>query len=245
MPSRLLTSDLARAAGCHVNTVRLYEKLGFLPPVPRSAKGYRLYSLRHLDLMVQARKILGAPWAGRAVRRVSIAMLKASAAGDRLRSLEYARRYGELVRSERVRAAEAVAVLEKWASRKPARGGGPGLRIGPAAARLGVTRDALRTWERNGLVRAPRESGNRYREYGPIEMDRLAVIRMLRQAGFSLMAILRMIGEFEKGRTRGLGKILDRPRPDEDVYSAADRWVSSLRAQQKCARDSIRKYGRD
>jgi len=37
----LLASNLARAAGIHPNTARLYEAWGLLPPVERSPKGYR------------------------------------------------------------------------------------------------------------------------------------------------------------------------------------------------------------
>ncbi len=54
-PKYLRTSDIARAVGVHPNTVRLYEAWGFLPPVPRSPKGYRLYTGTHLDIMRLAR----------------------------------------------------------------------------------------------------------------------------------------------------------------------------------------------
>ena len=50
----LSTTKIARAAGCHPNTVRLYEQWGFLPPVERSPSGYRLYTQalpRVLDVM--------------------------------------------------------------------------------------------------------------------------------------------------------------------------------------------------
>ncbi|MBL7200262.1 MAG: MerR family DNA-binding transcriptional regulator [Anaerolineae bacterium] len=42
--SYLRTSDIARAVGAHPNTVRLYEEWGFLPPIPRSPAGYRMYT---------------------------------------------------------------------------------------------------------------------------------------------------------------------------------------------------------
>jgi DNA-binding transcriptional MerR regulator len=45
------TSDLARAAGVHPNTVRRYEALGWLPPAPRAPNGYRRFSQRHLDCL--------------------------------------------------------------------------------------------------------------------------------------------------------------------------------------------------
>jgi DNA-binding transcriptional MerR regulator len=42
--NRLLTSgELATRAGVTSDTLRYYERLGLLPPAPRSAAGYRLY----------------------------------------------------------------------------------------------------------------------------------------------------------------------------------------------------------
>ena len=41
---------LTSAVGVHPNTVRLYEAWGFLPPIPRSRSGYRLFSETHLTL---------------------------------------------------------------------------------------------------------------------------------------------------------------------------------------------------
>lgn len=88
---------------------------------------------------------------------------------------------------------------------------------------LGVTTDVLRNWERNGLIEASRDPRNRYRLYGAAEIGRLRVIRMLRRAGYSMMAILRMLLHLDQGRGGNLRQVLDTPRPDEDVYTAADR----------------------
>lgn len=44
MSDRLLTSgELATRAGVTPDTLRYYERLGLLPPAPRTAAGYRLY----------------------------------------------------------------------------------------------------------------------------------------------------------------------------------------------------------
>ncbi len=40
-------SELARAAGCHRETVRFYETRGLLPAPPRSAAGHRIYGREH------------------------------------------------------------------------------------------------------------------------------------------------------------------------------------------------------
>ena len=42
-------SDLARATGVDVDTIRYYEKAGLLPPPAREANGYRSYAASHLE----------------------------------------------------------------------------------------------------------------------------------------------------------------------------------------------------
>ncbi len=54
----MYTSEVAREAGVHPNTVRLYVTWGFLPPIPRSEAGYRLFTHRHVDQMLPARLTL-------------------------------------------------------------------------------------------------------------------------------------------------------------------------------------------
>ena len=64
----LYTSDTAREVGVHPNTVRLYEEWGLLPPIPRSPRGYRLFTEAHLDLMRLARAALHGQWPGKEIR---------------------------------------------------------------------------------------------------------------------------------------------------------------------------------
>lgn len=54
------------------------------------------------------------------------------------------------------------------------------------------------------------------------------------------MSILRMFIELDAGRTRDLKKVLDTPREDEDIFSAADRWLTTLHEQEKLAQQVIR-----
>jgi len=46
----------------------------------------------------------------------------------------------------------------------------------------------------------------------------MRIIRMLSHAGYSHMAILRMFIELDGGKRRGLKKVLDTPREDEDIF---------------------------
>ncbi len=235
----LRTSDVAKAVGAHPNTVRLYEEWGFLPPIPRSRSGYRLFTENHLDQMRLARTALRGPWPGREIRETSLNLVRMSAAGDLGGALEEAYHYQALVQAERVQAESAVALLERWARGVPADATEDLLSIGQAARLLGVTTDMLRNWERNGLIAVPRDPRNGYRLYGADEIGRLRVIRVLARAKYSQMAILRMMLCLDRGEVEGLREALDTPRPDEDVFGAADRWLSTLAELEERARSLI------
>lgn len=52
--------DLARATGCNIETIRYYEKTGLLSDPPRTAAGYRIYSVAHatrLRFILRAREL--------------------------------------------------------------------------------------------------------------------------------------------------------------------------------------------
>jgi len=40
---------LARRAGCNLETIRYYEKIGMMPEPPRTEAGYRVYDDRHVE----------------------------------------------------------------------------------------------------------------------------------------------------------------------------------------------------
>lgn len=235
----LRTSDVAKAVGCHPNTVRLYETLEFIPPVRRTSSGYRQFTEAHVDCMVLARLAFQGPFPGRAIRRSVIALVKQAATGDLGGALEAAYSHLALVQAERAHAESAVRLLERWAQGTAADATRAPLRIGETAKLLGVSVDMLRNWERNGLLDVPRDPDNGYRYYGAEEISRLRVIRMLIRAGYSVMAILRMLLQLDQGTTDDLRQAIDTPAPDEDVYSAADRWLTALAEQERRAMDII------
>jgi DNA-binding transcriptional MerR regulator len=154
-------------------------------------------------------------------------------------ALEESYRYLTLVQAERARAEAAVMLLERWADGVITDATQERLWIGEAAERLDVTTDTLRSWERNGLIDIPRDPANGYRLYGAEQIGRLRVIRMLRRAGYSTMAILRMLLQLDRGRAGDLRAALDTPREGEDVYVAADRWLTTLSSLEQRAHEMI------
>jgi DNA-binding transcriptional MerR regulator len=235
----LRTADLARAAGVHPNTVRRYAERGWLPPVPRGANGYRHFGQEHLDCLRIARIVYGPIYPGRSLRLSARRVLHHAVAGDWPAALARAGDHLATVQAELAQAEAAATLLEKWAAGPPVEPVGPPLPIGRVAHLLGVSVDVLRNWERNGFVAVPRDPANGYRRYGPAEISRLRVIRGLSRAGYSQMAILRMLLQLNRGQTAGLRHSLDTPTPGEDVYVASDRWLSTLAEQERIAHQLV------
>ena len=74
------------------------------------------------------------------------------------------------------------------------------LPIGDFAARSGVAASALRYYEREGLIRSTRTSGNQ-RRYKRSELRRVAFIRIAQQVGVSLDEIREALAELPENRT--------------------------------------------
>lgn len=237
--NRLSTSKIAKAVGCHPNTVRKYEDWGFLPPVPRGPNGYRLYTEEHLDQMRLARALFEAPYPGPIIRKAGAAVILQAAGGDLGGALENAYLFLSLIQAERGRAETTTKLVKRWAEGAPTDATRRQLNIKQTAQFLDVTTDQLRNWERNGLLTVPRNPNNRYRMYGASEIARVRIIRMLRTAGYSLMAILRMLTQLDQEPNTDILKALDTPREDEDVLFAADRWISTLNELEASAEKMI------
>ncbi len=233
------TSDLAKVIGMHVNTVRRYVDWGLLPPVERAPNGYRRFTRRHLDCLQLDRLIMEGGYPGKSIHHSARLIIQSAVKDDWGGALELSYQHLAIVKAEQAQANAAVDLLERWAQGSGADITNRSLGIGEVASLLGVSNDILRNWERNGLLQVPRQENNMYRLYGPQEISRLRVIRMLANAGYSLMAILRMLIQLDSGGNQNLREALDTPLPDEDVYMASDRWLSTLDFEEKRAREVI------
>lgn len=245
MASRhLRTNDIAKDLGVHVNTVRLYESRGFLPAVLRGQNGYRQYGAMHLEQARLAHLALRWPYLGD--RTLLIDLVKSAARADFGMAMELAYQYLAQVRIARASAEVAVEFLERWAAGHLLDISPQKMSISQAAQHLNITVDTLRNWERNGLIEIPRAPSNQYRLYGAAEFERIRVIRTLVQSGYSLMAILRMLQQFDAGQTNNLRAALDLPpheSADEAIEVIADHWLSSLQELEQRAQAIIQQIG--
>ncbi len=198
MSEYLRTVDLARAVGLGAQQVRNYESEGFLPPAERSPSGYRLYTPRHLEALHTARTLIrGYGW------QRALEVMRAVHTGHLDAALALVdERHAELDRDRR-RVEETLAALRPIASepveymrvRRP-----QGLRVGEAARRIGVEVSAVRYWEQRGLLAPVRDESSGYRLYDELQMRRLRVIVLLREAGYAVDAIGPVLNELASGK---------------------------------------------
>ncbi len=71
--------------------------------------------------------------------------------------------------------------------------------IGELSRQLGVSADTLRFYERSGILPRPPRGENGYREYGPIELDRVRLLLDLRRLDLPLDEAARLAGWCQAG----------------------------------------------
>src|SRR5918994_333740 len=90
--------------------------------------------------------------------------------------------------------------------------------IGELARRSGAATSTLRYYERIGLLSPAERAGGR-RHYTPSSAERVALIRLYQDAGFTLAEIGRMLAATSQGR-RGWGDLAERKVAELDARIA-------------------------
>lgn len=227
------TAEVASIIGIHPNTVRLYEALGLIPKPERKPNGYRIFTEFHIAQLRLARLALQVEVLQNGLRKKTLRMVKASAAGDFNTALSLTEDYLRQIRQERSNAEAAILIVKRILS-----GGVPDnahfFRRKEVSESLGISMDALRNWEMNGLLTVKRKQ-NGYRVYTDADLQRLIVIRSLRCANYSLEAILQMLRQLSKDPNADIAAVLNTPKQDADIVSVCDRLIVSLSAAEKNA----------
>ncbi|GCE15688.1 MerR family transcriptional regulator [Tengunoibacter tsumagoiensis] len=196
--SYLRTHDLAQAVKISVQQVRNYEASGLIPQAARSPSGYRLYTQRHLAALQTVKSMIhGYGWP-----RTS-AIMQALHRGDLSAALTTINeRHAELA-SKRLQIEQTLSALRTLtdpstplhSASYPER-----FRIGEAARQVGVRVSALHFWEQQGLLHPLRDQSSHYRLYDELQMHRLRVVVLLREAGYTFDIIQPVLDELSAGR---------------------------------------------
>jgi DNA-binding transcriptional MerR regulator len=91
------------------------------------------------------------------------------------------------------------------------------LKIGDVSKKTGIGIEALRFYEKSGLLEKPSRTCSGYRVYGPQVLERLAFIKRAQALGFSLDEIGRIIWDARTGQS-----------PCDDVREIVSRRLEEL-----------------
>lgn len=178
---RLRPVDLARLAGVSTQQIRNYEEAGVLPPAARTESGYRSFTDVHRRALLTYRTLAKGYGPVHATR-----IMRTLHDGDPPAALALVDAAHAALHQERESLRAAGEALETLARERPAPLPAAGLRIGEAAALLGVRTSALRVWEAAGLLTPARERGTKYRVYHPTDVRDARLIHTLRRSHYPL-----------------------------------------------------------
>ena len=209
-----------------MNTVRLYEKSGFMTKPLRKENGYRVFTDLHINQLRIVRLGIEVVIMQNGIRKKAYEIIHLSGLCEFDKALERAHQYIEKIDTELNNAYEAIKISEDLLKNPPLLSENKLLR-NEVSKLLDLSMDTLRNWELNGLLKTKRKE-NGYRVYSEDDIRRLKIIRTLRCANYSLTAILRMLNDTDKNRETNISVVLDAPANNEDIISACDKLVTSL-----------------
>lgn len=235
--------EMTEKTGVKAGTIRFYEKCGFLEPVERMPNGYRVFNEHHIYQIRVCSLVFGG-FVNKRLRKISMDVIAAARAWDLEAYDRATQNYLSAIEQDILRTKKAVSLVtkqidqdendEREYSKKE------------AAELLSVTPETIRNWERNGLL-AQKPAYSR-RLYGQAEIRRMYMIRFLLDVGYSCMAILRFLTEYDAGRNQEASNFLLGTVEDRELKSRTDRYLKSLmraRAQADslcCVLGDMRKF---
>jgi DNA-binding transcriptional MerR regulator len=149
--------DIARRLGISTTTLRKYEDFGLVPPVSRSAAGYRIFTHEHMAYFACARDMLPAFTTSEIVKIFQPVMAK-----EIDKALWMANKAQADLHGEKMIAGKIVKnLLLKSGSNHSA--SDKKLTIHDISRETGVPATAIRYWEKAGLISAGRQAENNYR----------------------------------------------------------------------------------
>lgn len=218
--ARLRPVDLARAAGVSAQQIRNYEAAGVIPPASRTESGYRRFTGRHRRVLLAYRALARGHGPG-AAQAVMLALHD----GDVPRALALVDEGHASLHEQRGSLRETAHALEVLAAQDPEASRllpRSDLRIGEAAAHVGVRTSALRVWEEAGLLSPRRDPATGYRRYGAREVRDARLIDLLRRSRYPLPRVVEILDGLRRtGGTDALRAAVAQRREELDGRSRA------------------------
>ena len=194
----LRTHDLAQAGGMSVQQVRNYEASNLIPKAQRSSSNYRLYTQHHLVALKTVKSMVPAYGWPRTAAIMQAVHRDDLAAALALIDTHHAALANKRLQLEQT--LEALRVLSAQTASLPDTRRPQALRVGEAAKQVGVRVSALHFWEQQELLHPVREKSSHYRLYDEVQMRRLRVVVLLREAGYDFHTIHATLDELSAGQ---------------------------------------------
>lgn len=215
--------EMVAKTGVKASTIRFYESAGFLEPVGRLRNHYRIFNEHHI-LQVRVCSLVFGGFINARLRKISMKVIEGAKAWNPETYDLAADRYRQAIECDIILTKKAIGLVTKQYI--PSQNDEKNYSKKEAAELLGTTPEAIRGWERNGLLQ--RQPAYAHRVYGHTEIDRMYMIRLLLNIGYSCMAILRFLTEFDSGDYSRAAKILLGNAEDEELVSRADKYLKAL-----------------
>lgn len=237
--------ELSRITGVKAGTIRFYESCGFLEPAERLPNRYRVFNIRHIYQVHICRLVFGG-FVNKRLRKISLGILEAAGHWDLEAYEQAAKHYLQAVEEDIAGTERAIAAVMERLQEPQSTRLDSGCPISAclkeqavyskkqAAQLVGVTPEAVRNWERNGLLGQTQSYRRRF--YPPEMLERMYVIRLLLDNGYSMMAIQSFFAQFDAGDGQRAAGVLVHPGKDDNLIYRADRYLETLQNEEKKAR---------
>ncbi len=228
------TSEIAKIMRIHPNTVMLYEKWGYIAPVPRKKNGYRVYTETHLEQIKLVRLALRSELIKCYMKFEVQNIIRSAAQGDLEKALQHCCEYLAHIQNEKNNELKVMKVIQEILSHDLLTKKNTVLNRNRVAKLLGVSINVIVYWERNGLLEVPR-SKNGYRVYGEDEIKLLRIINTLRQENYSTQCIGNML---KKLKTKTMGSDMFLSKEAEAPHG----WLLSSLFETECDVKELNDY---
>ena len=218
-------SKLSEFTNTPASTIRDYESLKFIEPAERLDNSYRVFNERHI-VQIKLCRLAFREFINKPLRKASLQVLYAAAKNDMLLCHQNIETYIALLETEIQKAHDVFKAIKKWTSSDVDKDEELDYTLKMASECIGTTKETVRNWERNGLL------GNNFatyqrRIYKTNDIERMRIIYMLIQTGYSVMAINKYFSALAQSKYKALQILVD-PENDEDLFSIQDRWFQTL-----------------
>ena len=226
--------EIAKMFELHPNTIRMYEENGFISKTKRQPNNYRIFTDKHVLQMKICRYVYGVAFTNHHIRSAGNKLLKAVGDDKLILSRRYLKKYIYAIQNEIDIAERALNSFDDFVNCEKILDDDKTYTRSEIAEMFDITKEAVRNWERNDLVSSRISEISGKIIFNSNEVNRIRIIYMLRQCGYSISAIHRCLLIYDKGDSK-LSKEALINTAENEILSAGDRWIIELNKVMKSA----------